>query len=48
MTAIIGVLAAVAALAGGVVIGMFGAMGALFGAVLLIASAIITLFLPFL
>jgi len=46
MTAVIGVLVAVAALAVGMIIGMFGAMGTLFGAVLLVASAVISLFLP--
>jgi len=46
MTAVIAVLVSVAALAGGIIIGMFGAMGALIGAILLVASFIITVFIP--
>ena len=47
MTVVAAVLVAVAALAGGVLIGMFGLMGTLIGAVLLVASAVVSLFLPF-
>jgi hypothetical protein len=48
MTTVVAVLVSVAALAGGMIIGMFGAMGMLIGAVLLVASAVVSLFLPFL
>jgi hypothetical protein len=47
MTAVIGVLAAVAALAGGIILGMLGAMGTLIGGVLLVAASAIFVFLPF-
>jgi hypothetical protein len=47
MTAVIAVLISVAALAGGVIIGMFGAMGTLIGTVLLAAASVIILFVPF-
>ena len=48
MTGVVAVLVAVGALTGGVLMGMFGLMGTLIGAVLLVASAVVTLFLPFL
>ena len=47
MTAVIGVLVSVAALAGGIIIGMLGAMGTLIGGVLLVAASVIVVFLPF-
>jgi hypothetical protein len=46
MTIVIAVIVAVAALFGGMITSMFGAMGVLFGAVLLAASSVIFMFIP--
>jgi len=46
MTALVAVLVSVAALAGGIIIGMFGAMGTLIGAILLAAASIILMLFP--
>ena len=46
MAAVVATLVTVGALAGGMLIGMFGLMGTLIGAVLLVASAVVGIFIP--